>query len=181
MKKAHDNLVWIDLEMTGLDPLADHILEVATIVTAPDLEVIAEGPVLAIHHPEEILTAMDEWNADHHGRSGLIKRVRSSSYDYRRAELETLAFLKQWVPEGVSPMCGNSIHHDRHFLSRLMPELEAFFHYRILDVSTIKELAHRWAPKLAAGFKKRHCHLALDDIRESIEELRYYRENFFDS
>jgi len=170
-----DRLIWIDLEMTGLDPDRDRILEIATLVTDAQLNELATGPVLAIHQPESVLAAMDEWNQRHHGASGLLERVRKSSVDERQAEAETLAFLRRWVPEGASPMCGNSICQDRRFLYRHMPRLEAYFHYRNLDVSTLKELARRWAPEVAAGVKKRGVHLALDDIRESVEELRYYR------
>ena len=171
-----NNLIWIDLEMTGLDPFTDQILEIATIVTNSQLETIAEGPVLAIQQPEEVLTAMDEWNTSHHTASGLLERVRSSDVDLRRAEVETLDFLRELVPAGASPICGNSICQDRRFLARLMPELEAYFHYRNLDVSTLKELALRWAPRTLEGFSKKNNHLALDDIRESIEELRFYRK-----
>lgn len=172
------HLIWIDLEMTGCDPFNDHIIEVASIVTDSDLEILSEGPVIAIHHKEEILAGMDEWNVLHHTQSGLVDRVRQSSIDYREAELLTLANLRQWVPKGKSPMCGNSICHDRRFLGRCMPELEAYFHYRNIDVSTLKELARRWSPELVQGVKKRHEHLALADIKESIEELRYYRDCF---
>ncbi len=172
---AQDRLIWIDLEMTGLDPDRDRILEIATLVTDVQLNELATGPVLAIHQPESVLAAMDEWNQTHHGASGLLERVRKSTVDERQAEAETLAFLRRWVPEGASPMCGNSICQDRRFLYRHMPRLEAYFHYRNLDVSTLKELARRWAPEVAAGVKKQGAHLALDDIRESVEELRYYR------
>ncbi len=170
-----DRLIWIDLEMTGLDPDRDRILEIATLVTDAQLNELATGPVLAIYQPESVLAAMDEWNQTHHGASGLLERVRKSTVDERRAEAETLDFLRRWVPEGASPMCGNSICQDRRFLYRHMPRLEAYFHYRNLDVSTLKELARRWAPEVAAGVKKQGAHLALDDIRESVEELRYYR------
>ena len=175
--KDDGNLVWIDLEMTGLNPFTDKILEVATIVTDSHLEILAEGPVLAIHHPEEILTTMDPWNTQHHRESGLIDRVRQSSCTCRQAELATLDFIKQWVGRRVSPMCGNSVWHDRRFLARFMPELEHYFHYRNIDVSTLKELARRWRPELARDCKK-HCHLAYDDIRESIAELKHYSECF---
>ena len=178
MPQEATNLVWIDLEMTGLDPDTDRILEIATIVTTRDLEVIEEGPVIAIHQPEAVLAAMDEWNQEHHGASGLIERVRASRFSEADAEAETLAFLRRHVPERASPMCGNSICQDRRFLARGMPRLEAWFHYRNLDVSTLKELAARWAPALLEGFRKRNTHQALEDIRESIEELRYYREHF---
>ena len=172
------NLIWIDLEMTGLDTDNDHIIEIATIVTDSNLNTIAEGPVMAIHHSDAIMNAMDEWNTRQHGQSGLTQRVRDSQFDLRAAEIATLEFLRKHVPAGKSPMCGNSICQDRRFLAREMPELERFFHYRNLDVSTLKELMKRWRPDLADGFKKGAAHLALDDIRESIGELRYYRDHF---
>ena len=172
------NLIWIDLEMTGLDPLTDVILEIATIVTDAELNVLAEGPELAIQRPKAVLDAMDEWNQTHHGRSGLIDRVLSSPFSAEDAEQQTIAFLKSWVPEGASPICGNSICQDRRFLASGMPLLEKYFHYRNLDVSTLKELAARWAPEVAQGVQKTGRHRALDDIRESIEELRYYRQHF---
>ncbi len=172
------NLIWIDLEMTGLDPDRDVILEIATVVTDQELNLLASGPVLAIHQPEAVLAAMDDWNLKHHGESGLLERVRSVGVSEREAEARTLEFLQQWVPAGASPMCGNSVCQDRRFLYRLMPRLEAYFHYRNLDVSTLKELARRWAPKIQEGFKKKNAHQALADILESIEELKYYRENF---
>ncbi|GAB4178453.1 MAG: oligoribonuclease [Wenzhouxiangellaceae bacterium] len=168
-------LIWIDLEMSGLDTRRDTILEIATVVTDAELEVIAEGPNLAIRTPAEVLSAMDDWNQRTHGESGLIKRCLESEIDMGRAERLTLQFLAEHVPAGTSPMCGNSICQDRRFLARQMPELEAYFHYRNLDVSTIKELARRWAPELEAGFVKQAGHQALADVRESIEELRYYR------
>lgn len=170
-----DNLVWIDLEMTGLDTDRDSILEIATVVTDSQLNVLAEGPELAIHHPLETLQAMDDWNRSHHGNSGLWQRVLDSRHGHADAERETLAFLAEWVPPGRSPMCGNSICQDRRFLHRQMPSLERFFHYRNLDVSTLKELARRWAPTVAAGFDKNAAHTALSDVHDSIEELRYYR------
>jgi oligoribonuclease len=177
MSKHPDNLVWIDLEMTGLEPDSDRIIEIATIVTDARLNTLAEGPVLAIHQPEAVMEQMDEWNRNQHGASGLWQRVRESTVDVRRAEEETLAFLANYLDAGQSPMCGNSICQDRRFLARLMPELESFFHYRNLDVSTLKELARRWHPAIYSGFSKSGTHLALDDIRESIRELQYYREH----
>ncbi len=176
--QSKDNLIWIDLEMTGLDPDHDRIIEIATIITDQNLEILAEGPVLAIHQPDEVLRGMDEWNTRQHGQSGLIERVRASDIDEAEAERRTLEFVQQWVPERCSPMCGNSICQDRRFLARSMPRLEAWFHYRHIDVSTLKELARRWAPEVAKGFSKESRHLALDDIRDSIDELRYYREHF---
>ncbi|TNF97919.1 MAG: oligoribonuclease [Gammaproteobacteria bacterium] len=173
-----ENLIWIDLEMTGLDAFNDLIIEIATIVTDKNLEVLAEGPMIAIHQSEETLDAMDEWNKSHHGKSGLIKRVNESKHTVSDAEQLTLEFLKQHVPAGKSPMCGNSICQDRRFMARLMPELESFFHYRNLDVSAIKELVERWRPDLNDKFSKKGLHLALDDIRESIDELKFYREYF---
>ena len=178
MSQDSSRLIWLDLEMTGLDPDTDAIIEIATVVTDKDLNILAEGPVLAIHQEEAVLAAMDDWNQTHHGQSGLIERVRSSSIDEAEAERQTLEFLKRWVPENCSPMCGNSIGQDRRFLYRSMKKLEAFFHYRNLDVSTLKELAARWAPDVKDGFSKKEAHRALDDIIESIEELRYYREHF---
>lgn len=178
MAQDSDNLIWIDLEMTGLDPDNDLIIEIATIVTDKQLNILAEGPVLAIHQSDETLSAMDDWNQHHHGQSGLIDRVKASTIDEAEAERQTVEFLKQWVPENKSPMCGNSICQDRRFLYRYMPELEKYFHYRHLDVSTLKELVARWAPEIQQGIEKKSTHKALDDIRESIEELKYYREHF---
>ena len=172
------NLIWIDLEMTGLDTQNDQIIEIATIVTDANLTPLAEGPVIAIHQSQQILDGMDEWNQRQHGNSGLIERVRSSAYNEAKAEAETIEFLKKYVPEGASPMCGNSICQDRRFLARAMPKLEAYFHYRNLDVSTLKELANRWSPSLMEGFKKAGKHLAIDDIRDSIAELKFYRDHF---
>jgi oligoribonuclease len=178
MPVSDDHLIWIDLEMTGLDPQSDQIIEIATVVTDSDLNELAEGPVLAIHQPDTLLDGMDEWNTRQHGGSGLTERVRNSQVDTAAAEQATLAFLSDWVPPGKSPMCGNSICQDRRFMYRLMPELERFFHYRNLDVSTLKELARRWSPVVYDGFKKDSSHLALDDIRDSIAELRHYRQLF---
>ena len=178
MSASPDNLIWIDLEMTGLDPETDRIIEIATIVTDDHLNILAEGPVIAIHQPNNILDGMDEWCTTHHGRSGLTQRVRESRVGEAEAELKTLAFLREYLPEGASPMCGNSICQDRRFMARWMPKLEAFFHYRNLDVGTLKELAARWAPEVYKGHKKDSRHLALYDIRDSIEELQYYRDTF---
>jgi oligoribonuclease len=172
------NLVWVDMEMTGLDPDTDRIIEVAVVVTDSDLNVLAEGPVFAIHQPDEVLDRMDSWNKGTHGRSGLIDRVKASTISEADAETALIDFLKHFVPSGKSPMCGNSICQDRRFMVRGMPKLEAFFHYRNLDVSTLKELCKRWKPEIASGFKKHQKHTALADITESIEELRYYRTHF---
>lgn len=177
MTKNSQNLIWIDLEMTGLDPARDKIIEVATVVTDLDLRVLAEGPVLAVFQDAAVLAGMDDWNQQHHGASGLIARVQESSTTVGDAERLTLEFLQLWAPRGVSPMCGNSICQDRRFLAQGMPDLEAYFHYRNLDVSTLKELAARWAPAIQAGFKKTNRHRALDDIHESIAELKYYRQH----
>jgi oligoribonuclease len=173
------NLVWIDLEMTGLDPDNDLIIEIATVVTDQDLNLLAEGPVMAVHQPDSALAAMDEWNTRQHGQSGLAARVRASDISAAVAEQRTIAFLDEWVEPGISPMCGNSICQDRRFLARHMPELEQFFHYRNLDVSTIKEIARRWKPEVLKGLIKKGSHLALDDIRDSIAELAHYRKHFF--
>ncbi len=177
----HDplNLIWIDLEMTGLDPDNDLIIEIATVVTDKQLNILQQGPVISVKQSRTVLDKMDAWNQKHHGQSGLIDRVLNSNVTERDAEIQTLDFLRTWIPDGKSPMCGNSICQDRRFLHRGMPELEKFFHYRNLDVSTIKELVNRWAPDLKSGFKKQAAHVALDDILESINELRYYREHFF--
>jgi len=172
------HLIWIDLEMTGLVPERHRIIEIATLITDQHLHLLAEGPVIAVHQPEAELAAMDEWNTVQHGKSGLTQRVRDSRIDEAKAERLTLDFLKQWVPAGKSPMCGNSICQDRRFLARWMPDLERHFHYRNLDVSTLKELCLRWAPGVARGFAKESRHQALDDIRDSVDELRYYREHF---
>lgn len=171
-------LIWIDLEMTGLDTNSDSIIEIATVVTDAQLEVLAEGPVIAVHQSNGILDAMDEWNTRQHTQSGLVERVRGSHFSAGDAESQTLAFLSEWVVPGESPMCGNSICQDRRFLAREMPELERFFHYRNLDVSALKILAAMWAPSVAAGVSKGSAHLALDDIRDSVAELRHYRQHF---
>jgi oligoribonuclease len=176
---ADDNLVWIDLEMTGLDTARDHIIEIATIVTDAELNIVAEGPVIAVHQADEVLERMDEWNRRTHGESGLIDRVRASRCNAADAESRTIEFLSGHVQRGASPMCGNSICQDRRFLAREMPDLERFFHYRNLDVSTVKELARRWAPAVLAGVNKSSTHSALDDVRESIAELAHYRREFF--
>jgi oligoribonuclease len=176
-----DNLVWVDLEMTGLDPALDHIIEIATIVTDSNLNLVAEGPVIAVHRPDEVLERMDEWNRTTHGASGLIDRVRASRCGASEAEARTLEFLARHASPGASPMCGNSICQDRRFLAREMPALERFFHYRNLDVSTLKELARRWAPEVLAGVQKSSTHSALDDVRESIAELMHYRRAFLRS
>ncbi len=175
MALSATHLVWIDLEMTGLDPFNDQIIEIATLITDSELVLVAEGPVLAIHHSDVVLAGMDEWNTTHHGASGLTQRVRESQVDTAEAERLTLDFIAQYVPKGASPLCGNSICQDRRFMARLMPELEGWFHYRNLDVSTLKELAKRWAPQVLEGVQKQDTHRALDDIRESIDELRHYR------
>ncbi len=175
------NLVWIDMEMTGLDPDNNKIIEIAAIVTDAELNILAEGPGVAIHQSDEVLDGMDAWNKGTHGRSGLIDRVRASTVTEDEAATQMIGFLRQYVPAGKSPMCGNSICQDRRFMARHMPTLEEFFHYRNLDVSTLKELCRRWKPELIAGFKKHQLHTALADIRESVEELRYYREHFINA
>jgi oligoribonuclease len=178
MSRDADNLIWIDLEMTGLNTDTDHIIEIATVVTDKHLNVLGEGPVLAIHQSDSVMNGMDDWNRKQHGGSGLSERVRKSNVTTVEAEQRTLSFLSRWIGAGKSPMCGNSICQDRRFLAREMPQLERYFHYRNLDVSTLKELARRWAPAVFDGMKKSSTHLALDDIRESIDELKYYRERF---
>ncbi len=178
MSYSANNLIWIDLEMTGLDPAKERIIEMALIVTDSDLNVLAEGPVIAIHQSDELLAKMDNWNTKQHNASGLVTRVRESMITEAEAEKTALEFLKQYVPAGKSPMCGNTVYQDRRFLHLYMPQLEKYFHYRLLDVSTLKELALRWAPQVYAGVQKEAKHLALDDIRESIDELKYYRQHF---
>ncbi|HDR1814966.1 oligoribonuclease [Pasteurella multocida] len=178
MQLDKQNLIWIDLEMTGLDPESERIIEIATIVTDKHLNILAEGPVLAIHQSDECLAKMNDWCMKTHTENGLVERVKNSRLTERAAELQTLDFLKKWVPKGVSPICGNSVSQDKRFLFKYMPELADYFHYRHLDVSTLKELASRWKPDVLKGFTKKNTHLALDDIRESIAELAYYREYF---
>ncbi|WP_373777079.1 oligoribonuclease [Glaesserella sp.] len=172
------NLIWIDLEMTGLDPEKERIIEIATIVTDKDLNILAEGPVLAVHQSDELLNKMSDWCVKTHTANGLVERVKQSKLSERAAELQTIDFLKQWVPKGASPICGNSVAQDKRFLYQYMPELADYFHYRHLDVSTLKELATRWKPEILKQLTKKNSHLALDDIRESIEELKFYRHHF---
>ncbi|MDQ7048988.1 MAG: oligoribonuclease [Enterobacterales bacterium] len=178
--KSESHLIWIDLEMTGLDPNKDKIIEIATIVTDKDLNILAEGPMLAVTQPKALLDQMDSWCVEHHGQSGLTQRVLDSQITDQQAEQATIEFLQQWIKPGLSPMCGNSIGQDRRFLVRYMPKLHDYFHYRNIDVSTLKELSKRWKPQILDGFKKQNKHLALDDIRESIEELEYYRRHLLD-
>ena len=178
IRSDETRLVWIDMEMTGLRPDIDRIIEVAAVVTDSDLNVLVESPSFAVHQPDDVLDAMDQWNKSTHGRSGLIDRVRAAPFNEADVERELMAFLAPWVPAGKSPMCGNSIGQDRRFMARYMPQFEAWFHYRNLDVSTLKELCKRWAPAVARGFDKRSAHTALADIHESIDELRYYRTHF---
>ncbi len=179
MSYSEDNLIWIDLEMTGLEPETDTIIEIATIVTDKDLNVLGKGPNLAIHQEKAVMDAMDEWCTEHHGASGLTERVLNSPISMEEAEAQTIAFLEQFIPAGKSPICGNSVGQDRRFLYKYMPKLETYFHYRYLDVSTLKELAKRWKPEALEGFEKTGAHLALDDIIESIEELKHYRKTIF--
>jgi oligoribonuclease len=178
LSSSEHNLIWIDLEMTGLDPMNDRIIEIAVVVTDPQITVRVEGPVIAVHQSDAVLDGMDNWNKGTHGRSGLIDRVKASDIDEAAAQAQVIAFLKAYVPKGKSPMCGNSICQDRRFLAKDMPQLEAFFHYRNLDVSTLKELARRWKPSVLDGFKKAQAHTALADIHESIDELLHYRQHF---
>jgi oligoribonuclease len=178
-QRSTEHLVWMDMEMTGLDPERDTILEIATLITTDGLDVVAEGPVLAIGQPQSLLDAMDEWNREHHAASGLTARVLASTTTLAEAEAQTLAFVKIYCPENTSPLCGNSIWQDRRFLARYMPQLEGYLHYRNIDVSTVKELVRRWYPNGPKPPEKQHAHLALDDIRESIEELRFYRRHYF--
>lgn len=177
--KDEQNLIWLDMEMTGLDPEFDRVLEIATVITDKDLNILEQGPVIAVWQPDSILNNMDNWNTEHHTQSGLIKRVQNEGVLDAEAEEQTLEFLKKWVPARKSPMCGNTVSQDRRFLARYMPALEHYFHYRHIDVSTVKELAARWVPGLPDGFSKAGKHLALDDILESIEEMKYYRQHFF--
>jgi oligoribonuclease len=178
LAKSDQNLIWLDCEMTGLDPEAERLIEIAVVVTGPNLEPRIEGPVLVIHQPNALLDQMDAWNKGTHGRSGLIDKVKAATLTEAEAEAQIIAFLAQYIPKGTSPMCGNSIGQDRRFLAKYMPKLEAFCHYRNLDVSTLKELAKRWRPEVASAFKKKQAHTALADVHESIEELVHYRTHF---
>ena len=178
MAQDQNNLVWLDMEMTGLTPDTDRIIEIAVVITNSNLDTVAEGPVLVVHQPDEVLNGMDNWNKSTHAKSGLVDKVKASPLDERAVELRMLDFLKLYVPKGVSPMCGNSICQDRRFMAKWMPDLEAWFHYRNLDVSTLKELCKRWKPELAKGMVKHGKHEALADVYESVEELKYYREHF---
>ncbi|MFS7248199.1 oligoribonuclease [Rahnella inusitata] len=178
MAANDSNLIWIDLEMTGLDPERDRIIEIATLVTDAHLNILAEGPTIAVHQSDAQLALMDDWNVRTHTGSGLVERVKASPFDDNAAQQQTIEFLREWVPEGKSPICGNSVGQDRRFLFKYMPELETYFHYRYLDVSTLKELVRRWKPEVLSGFKKENTHKAMDDIRESVAELAYYREHF---
>ncbi|AZG34916.1 MAG: oligoribonuclease [Shewanella psychromarinicola] len=174
-----NNLIWVDLEMTGLEPAVDRVIEIATLVTDQDLNIIAQGPVLAIYQTDAALAGMDDWNQKHHGQSGLIDRVRASKCSEQDAITQTIDFLSQYVPKGASPMCGNSIGQDRRFMNKYMSELEEYFHYRNIDVSTIKELVRRWSPETMNGFSKKNTHQALEDIKESIAEMQFYRTEVF--
>jgi oligoribonuclease len=174
-----NNLIWVDLEMTGLEPAVDRVIEIATLVTDQDLNIIAQGPVLAIYQTDDVLAGMDDWNQKHHGQSGLVDRVRASKCSEQDAITQTIDFLSQYVPKGASPMCGNSIGQDRRFLNKYMLELEEYFHYRNIDVSTIKELVRRWSPETMNGFSKKNTHQALEDIKESIAEMQFYRNEVF--
>ncbi len=178
MMQDQNNLVWLDMEMTGLNPDTDKIIEAAMIITDKDLNILAQSPVYVIHQSDEILGGMDEWNTNTHTRTGLIDRVKASTFNEEQVEKELLEFMRQWVPERTAPMCGNTIHQDRRFMARWMPQLEQYFHYRNVDVSTLKELARRWKPEVVKGVVKKGAHQALDDIQESIEEMKYYREHF---
>jgi oligoribonuclease len=178
LTKSDQNLVWLDCEMTGLDPEKERLIEIAVVVTGPQLTPRVEGPVLVIHQPDEVLNAMDAWNKGTHGRSGLIDKVKASTITEAQAEEQLIAFLSRYVSKGISPMCGNTIGQDRRFLVKYMPRLEAFFHYRNIDVSTLKELARRWRPEVASSFNKQQAHTALADVHESIDELEHYRERF---
>ena len=178
MAQDQNHLIWLDMEMTGLEPDRDRIIEIAIVITDGQLNVVAEAPVIAVHQPDAVLDAMDEWNRNTHGKSGLTARVKASTVGEAEAEQQMLAFLKEWVPARTSPMCGNSVCQDRRFMARYMPQLEAWFHYRNLDVSTLKDLAKRWRPEVYKGVEKKGKHEALADIHESIAELRHYRDNF---
>ena len=179
MAQNQNNLIWIDLEMTGLNPDTDRVIEAAIVITDGNLETVAEAPVLVVHQPDSVLDGMDAWNKSTHGKSGLIEKVKASTLNEAEVEAQMVEFLKEYVPTGISPMCGNSVCQDRRFLARWMPKFETYFHYRNLDVSTVKELAKRWKPDVAQGIKKHNKHEALADIYESIAEMRHYRENFF--
>lgn len=179
MAISENNLIWVDLEMTGLEPKQHRIIEIASIVTDSELNILAEGPTIAVYQTDSVLAGMDDWCTNTHTNSGLVERVKNSNIDEAEAVKQTIDFLAKWVPKGISPICGNSIGQDRRFLNEYMPELEDYFHYRNLDVSTVKELARRWKPEVLAGVKKTGTHLALDDIRESIAELQFYRQHFF--
>jgi oligoribonuclease len=178
MPQDKNHLIWVDMEMTGLDPEKERVIEIAVIITDSNLNIIAEGPVFVVHQDDSVLDAMDDWNKNTHGKSGLIDKVKASTFTEAEVEAQLIAFLEEHVPKGASPLCGNSVHQDRRFLVKYLPTLEEFFHYRNLDVSTLKELCKRWQPEVAKQFKKRGAHTALADIQESIDELKFYRENF---